>query len=526
MRHVHTVRLTAPQDSLIRRGAILLEDALHIASLPEPEGERVLIVRSLNIGTIRSHQSSASLALIVQQRLSEMSANAVYAIDPAASRASAVYFRNDAEPYWVLAARLAKGLPATEWFWQLAIPNWKPNLPTAEGLRLLLYQIGQTRAGVSATVAFVQNLIEQDAIAPLLTAISRQDGDRLLQLAGFSRLTPATVLLNSTHSFSESLLNSSHYLQLRHAVLNWGTDDPRSVWLGIMVLIYNHSSRLMDSRLVDRVVSLLQIIHREEQSLDSNQITQIVDRVVSLLQIIHREGQSLDSNQITQITQITQAQHDSEQLHSNTQQNHFRENPFNTTSDFTQTTNSLSNSFSTNSSSKFLPSDLSSNPSDQLLTAQPSPTWIDAPQFTPYAGLIFLIPLLDRLQIATFLENHPESIDLDLPKQIVKTMSDRLKIPSIDPTQSLFSTPHTLHPTTSTHSWITNLRRWSRRNAQMGLYNLICRPGQLLMSKTHIDVFFHHKQADIRLRRVGLDIDPGWVPWWGQVISFHYIQGE
>jgi len=521
MRHVHTVRLTAPQDSLIRRGAILLEDALHIASLPEPEGERVLIVRSLNVGTIRSHQSSASLALIVQQRLSEMSANAVYAIDPAASRASAVYFRNDAEPYWVLAARLAKGLPATEWFWQLAIPKWKPNLSIAESLRLLLYQIGQTRAGVSATVAFVQHLIEQEAIAPLLTALSHQDGDRLLQLAGFSRfltalshqdgdhllqlagfsrLTPATVLLNSTHSFSESLLNYSHYLQLRQAVLNWGTDDPRSAWLGIMVLIYNHSSRLMDSRLVDRVVSLLQIIHRE--------------------------GQSLDSNQITQITQITQAQHDSEQLHSKTQQNHFRENPFNTTSDFTQTTNSLSNSFSTNSSSKFLPSDLSSNPSDQLLTAQPSPTWIDAPQFTPYAGLIFLIPLLDRLQIATFLENHPESIDLDLPKQIVKTMSDRLKIPSIDPTQSLFSTPHTLHPTTSTHSWITNLRRWSRRNAQMGLYNLICRPGQLLMSKTHIDVFFHHKQADIRLRRVGLDIDPGWVPWWGQVISFHYIQGE
>jgi hypothetical protein len=50
-------------------------------------------------------------------------------------------FHNDAEPYWVLAARLAKGLPAMEWFWQLAIPKWKPNLPIAEGLRLLLYQM-------------------------------------------------------------------------------------------------------------------------------------------------------------------------------------------------------------------------------------------------------------------------------------------------------------------------------------------------------------------------------------------------
>jgi hypothetical protein len=28
----------------------------------------------------------------------------------------------------------------------------------------------------------------------------------------------------------------------------------------------------------------------------------------------------------------------------------------------------------------------------------------------------------------------------------------------------------------------------------------------------------------MRVRRAGLDFDPGWVPWYGRVISFHYTE--
>jgi len=30
------------------------------------------------------------------------------------------------------------------------------------------------------------------------------------------------------------------------------------------------------------------------------------------------------------------------------------------------------------------------------------------------------------------------------------------------------------------------------------------------------------ERVDIDIRRVGLDIDPGWVPWLGRTVTFHY----
>jgi hypothetical protein len=56
----------------------------------------------------------------------------------------------------------------------------------------------------------------------------------------------------------------------------------------------------------------------------------------------------------------------------------------------------------------------------------------------------------------------------------------------------------------------------------MGLWNIVRRPGTLDFTKTHIDVFLDHGHADVRLRLAGLDIDPGWVPWLGRVVRFHY----
>jgi hypothetical protein len=43
------------------------------------------------------------------------------------------------------------------------------------------------------------------------------------------------------------------------------------------------------------------------------------------------------------------------------------------------------------------------------------------------------------------------------------------------------------------------------------------------VSRTHIDVDFRLSQADVRIRRVALDVDPGWVPWLGRVVQFSYL---
>ena len=75
-----------------------------------------------------------------------------------------------------------------------------------------------------------------------------------------------------------------------------------------------------------------------------------------------------------------------------------------------------------------------------------------------------------------------------------------------------------------THAWLTASRRWLRRHAGIGLADLVRRPAGLAATPTHVDLHFDLAQADLRLRRAGLDLDPGWLPWFGRVVSFHYEQ--
>ena len=58
------------------------------------------------------------------------------------------------------------------------------------------------------------------------------------------------------------------------------------------------------------------------------------------------------------------------------------------------------------------------------------------------------------------------------------------------------------------------------------LRQLIAREGKIAVSRTHLDILFEAKQMDIRIRRAGLDIDPGWVAWIARVVKFHYDHGD
>ncbi len=50
-------------------------------------------------------------------------------------------------------------------------------------------------------------------------------------------------------------------------------------------------------------------------------------------------------------------------------------------------------------------------------------------------------------------------------------------------------------------------------------------PARLLASASHVDLHFSLNDASLAVRRVGLDINPGWLPWFGRVVTFHYGSG-
>src|ERR1044072_4921430 len=128
-RRVRKLRLTAPDEAGVRRGALLLEDALNTASLPGVDRGRLVIIRRFSVGKIMSGQSPASLALTIEQRLFQLGSAAIHAEDPSAGLQSSVFFNDDAEPYICLALKLSRRQGAGEWFWALAVPRWRPSMP-------------------------------------------------------------------------------------------------------------------------------------------------------------------------------------------------------------------------------------------------------------------------------------------------------------------------------------------------------------------------------------------------------------
>ncbi|MBP0622468.1 hypothetical protein [Cupriavidus consociatus] len=51
------------------------------------------------------------------------------------------------------------------------------------------------------------------------------------------------------------------------------------------------------------------------------------------------------------------------------------------------------------------------------------------------------------------------------------------------------------------------------------------RPARVLATCSHVDVHLRLSDANLDIRRTGLDLDPGWLPWLGRVVRFHYDSG-
>jgi hypothetical protein len=107
--------------------------------------------------------------------------------------------------------------------------------------------------------------------------------------------------------------------------------------------------------------------------------------------------------------------------------------------------------------------------------------------------------------------------------QILRLLLTRLRVDEDDPVWAL-APAFRLKPEgcAGADSWLTRSRRHLRRHVHIGLASLVVRQARVAITPTHADVFFRLNTADVRVRKAGLDIDPGWVPWFGRVVTFHY----
>jgi hypothetical protein len=160
-------------------------------------------------------------------------------------------------------------------------------------------------------------------------------------------------------------------------------------------------------------------------------------------------------------------------------------------------------------------------PSEDFLAAIHEP----ATSMTSRAGLLFLLPVMERLELPQWIKDHFDVAASGFPVQLLRRIALRLNTPPNDPILASLGEYEIESPASeeAISLWLARLRAYCRRIVRIGFHSLVCRKGRVLATATHLDVYFPASDADIRIRRAGLDIDPGWLPWFGRVVHFHYL---
>ncbi len=588
-RRVRQVKLAAASAALVRRGAVLLEDALRTASLPDAPGGRVLVIRQLSLGTIHADRSPAALSLVVEQRVREVARLAVHARSQSAATAQAVYFRDELEPFVLLATRLAQGLPLDAWFWRLAVPGLHPGMSRDDALRLALASALRTELGHAAAVTLVSELHALGALAPLLGALRWQDGPALARAWwGHLPSRPAPRLPLDDVGPAEQVSGPLQRTLARWA-RTWGAGDARALWLAAVALCTHMPSRVAAPNLPARAWRVLGALQAsptahlptsrespEEAPPEPDTPTAPADTGVvpgiaasSHPSVQARSGAPTSDN-VTKPLDATPASPAGVSAAPQTRVRHVR------------------------ADTDEAPGDTGATPQDARqrdVTEEALPTVA--------GGLLFLVPMLNALGLGEFLADHPALAEFGIPERLLCHVAERLGVPSTDPLfrvlqeaaagplpePSPFVLPvrfqtgvgarapfrlvreptgrcvafdaRTRVPLASTSHgealpppfdrclttplahrlpWddanlmlraaLLAVGRVTRRLAHMGLRALVLRPGCLVATRTHLDIVFAASQADIRIRRAGLDINPGWVPWLARVIQYHYQYDE
>jgi hypothetical protein len=522
-RIVKHLSLRADREADVRRALLTVEDALRCASLPDA-GARLLLVRHLNLGIIAQGVSSQTLSRLIEEKVAAVGGVWVHAINPTAEYANFVFFRDSLEARHELALRLARTRPCTAWYWRLAVPEFK----LAEGTHANLRSIALAIAALPEAPAALPAWIARLTAAGVASVIARAIGS-----------TEAAVLLHSAHlydthgaqEFQSTLKEQPQFLFARQhgylAELPLQTEHRPALatlpsWLQVLsrargFLPFTESGKRVATESCEKNLHGLPIPRHVKA--DATPVPAQLDNIAS--------EAALEISANTLAIDVHRA--------------------------------SLSEQF--NADEVCMPDQPHGNTHEAakgpVLNASP---FLDASP-TAYGGLLFLLPVLQRLDYPAWAEVLPEVAAAHIVQQMLALVLRHLDAPTDDPAWLLASSslsdpfghidviapatwddPMLVAPRGAAakdlvtlvdqaqsavalaHVLLIASRRWLRRIAGIGVASLVRRPAAIGLRATHGDVFFRLGDADMRIRRAGLDFDPGWVPWYGRVISFHYTE--
>ena len=165
--------------------------------------------------------------------------------------------------------------------------------------------------------------------------------------------------------------------------------------------------------------------------------------------------------------------------------------------------------------------------------------WLDDNAFTAFGGFLMIVNALEALGFSAWLEKQPPAVAKHFGRALLARLAARLRMPADDPHAPLFHLDDEARAALATGrcddglgvgeaawQWRCILARALRQHARLGIARLVLRPAGLSITPTHVDIVMPLTKADLAVRRVGLDRDPGWVAWLGWIVAFHYVEGK
>ena len=573
--HVRRLAIQAPHAAAAAHGAVLVEDALRTASLPG-ESSRLLIVRKLHIGAIPAGSNATVVSRRIEAALAQLPVQAVAAADPAAAGAAAVYFADEVEACVQLAVLGARGQAPDAWFWPRAVAGWRNGYGAPYAVRCALGAAARRQDGPDAAAHAIRRVVAALLAAGLLdtalAALGPEDGPVLLRLCGW-RL-PAlgdgaagqAAHVQPGSSVAQSAVMRRHSARLQRWAAAWGAGDARTLWLAAALLAVEQGDRSAQARaggdaLAQQAGALVEQLtvpparrtgeaaHTQRSSVaplppgDEGASAGVAPSsppssppAGPAASGAFRLSESSASSPAPSAgaPQLGESESAPGGLHS--------------------LSGPQASSPAPSAGAGTTPDTAASAPADSA--AGPPVWWRGLPLLpTAAAGLWFLLPVLARLGIRVWLDEQfgmtgaEPSLAFVLPWRILAELARRADTPPLDPVWAVMRDggvlqqgaeteflKETRFPVSSDNAgqsviwWCDQVQEWCAALPNQGergltLESIVRRRGWLYMTATHIDVFFDLTQADLRLRRLGLDLDPGWLPWLRRVVTFYYEAG-
>lgn len=563
-RRIRRLHIRSPESALLLPARHRLEEAFRLCSLPGLPPNAQLLIRRLELGAIRSDHSPTRIAERISNLTRSQLAGAVCVDQHSASGAEAVWFSDPLQPFRVLLLRLLDGHQAREWYWRtlfrqslLSSLLTSPQSLTCNSttIGLLLTQAANSPLRGLAIARLLEAALGPVRLQRLFSCITVSLAQQLLALQG---VTGEVVeeegraseegKNNAAAAIAAPLLSLAWRHALLQAVARWGAQDMRSRWFAWNALISGQPAWLERSVSLQRITPQHWVQAWERQAVPSLKHTEVCvgerDVHVSPLaaageterSLPIQPGPSPETNPALALTPARGAPTLNARSEQHTKTRPEPAEPGLVNEDAVSSINTVD------------------------VPEHDNQSGADLAVFSPHAGFALLIPLLQRMDISRLLADNEQLLAIDLPRRLLHALAERFAIPATDPLRQMFigldaaqtaridalhlppawrhmttSSGRPLHRLDSSVSIAIDLQQLLnllqllaalllRRHSRLSLRALIQRPGRVVLTATHWDVIFDLNQIDLRLRRVALDTDPGWVGWLGRVVQFHYLR--